>query len=62
MRIDGHQHFWTTRRNDYGWLTPELDVLYKDFGPEDIQPLLDKVGVDRTVLVQAAATTDEMVH
>ena len=52
MRIDGHQHFWTTQRDDYGWLTPELELLYKDFGPEDLQPLLDQAGVDRTVLVQ----------
>jgi len=59
MRIDGHQHFWTTQRDDYGWLTPELEILYKDFGPEDLKPLLDQAGVDHTVVVQAAATTDE---
>jgi L-fuconolactonase len=59
MRIDGHQHFWTTQRDDYGWLTPDLEILYKDFDPEDLQPLLDQAGVDHTVLVQAAATTDE---
>jgi L-fuconolactonase len=59
MRIDGHQHFWTTQRDDYGWLTPELETLYKDFGPDDLQPLLEQAGVDRTVLVQAAATTEE---
>jgi L-fuconolactonase len=59
MRIDGHQHFWTTQRDDYGWLTPDLALLYRDFGPDDLQPLLDHAGVDQTVLVQAAATTDE---
>lgn len=59
MRIDGHQHFWTTQRDDYGWLTPELKALYRDFGPGDLQPLLDQAGVHGTVLVQAAATTDE---
>jgi L-fuconolactonase len=59
MRIDGHQHFWTTQRDDYGWLTPDLEALYRDFMPEDLQPLLDRAGVDHTVLVQAAATTDE---
>ncbi len=59
MRIDGHQHFWTTQRHDYGWLTPDLEALYRDFVPEDLQPLLDQAGVDHTVLVQAAATTDE---
>ena len=59
MRIDGHQHFWTTQRDDYGWLTPELAPLYQDFGPDELQPLLERAGVDRTVLVQAAATTAE---
>jgi len=59
MRIDGHQHFWTTQREDYGWLTPDLETLYKDFTPDDLQPLLEQAGVDHTVLVQAAATTDE---
>jgi L-fuconolactonase len=59
MRIDGHQHFWTTQRDDYGWLTPELEILYRDFGPDDLQPLLEQAGVNQTVLIQAAATTDE---
>jgi len=59
MRIDGHQHFWTTQRDDYGWLTPNLELLYRDFVPEDLQALLDRAGVDHTVLVQAAATADE---
>jgi len=59
MRIDGHQHFWTTQRDDYGWLTPDLELLYRDFVPEDLRALLDQAGVDHTVLVQAAATIDE---
>ena len=59
MRIDGHQHFWSLRREDYGWLTSELQPLYRDFMPEHLQPLLVQAGVDHTVLVQAAATTDE---
>ena len=58
-RIDGHQHFWSTLRDDYGWLTPDLEPLYRDFMPEDLQPLVDRAGIDQTVLVQAAATTDE---
>jgi len=59
VRIDGHQHFWTLLRDDYGWLTPDLKILYKDFTPEDLQPLLVQAGVEQTVLVQAAATADE---
>ena len=58
-RIDAHQHFWVLARGDYDWLTPELDRVYRDFLPEDLEPLLDRNGFDGTVLVQAAATVDE---
>ena len=58
-RVDAHQHFWTLDRGDYDWLTPELEPLYRDYLPEDLEPLLAEAGIDRSVLVQAAATTDE---
>ncbi len=58
-RIDAHQHFWTVERNDYGWLTPELKPLYRDFGPADLAPLLKEASIDRTILVQAAPTVAE---
>lgn len=59
MRIDAHQHFWSPAHGDYGWLTPELGAIHRDFGPADLQPLLDAAGVDATVLVQAAPTAAE---
>ena len=59
-RIDSHQHFWALERDDYGWLTPELTALYRDFLPSDLAPLLAQVGIQRTVLVQAAPTLDEI--
>ncbi len=58
-RIDAHQHFWLPSRGDYGWLTPELGTLYREFGPSDLRPLREAVGVTRTVVVQAAPTIDE---
>lgn len=58
-RVDAHQHYWRPSRGDYGWLTPELSSLYRDFGPTDLQPLREAVGVARTVVVQAAPTVDE---
>lgn len=58
-RIDSHQHFWQLSRGDYSWLTPELALLYKDFLPNDLLPLLQKANATKTVLVQAAATTEE---
>ncbi len=59
LRVDGHQHFWSLQRDDYGWLTPELQVLYRDFAPADLSPLLDQAGIDQTILVQAAASVAE---
>ena len=58
-RIDSHQHFWQLSRGDYAWLTPELEVLYRDFLPQDLRPNLISNKVEQTVLVQAAASVAE---
>lgn len=58
-RIDAHQHFWRIERGDYSWLSPNLGVLYQDFLPEQLKPLLDQQGIEGTVLVQAADTLAE---
>jgi L-fuconolactonase len=58
-RIDAHQHFWRLARGDYGWLTPDLAPIYRDFEPTDLAPLLARAGIDGTVLVQAAPTVAE---
>jgi L-fuconolactonase len=63
MRIDAHQHFWRVSRGDYGWLTPEdHPAICRDFGPDDLAPLLEDAGVERTVLVQAAPTSGETAY
>lgn len=59
MRIDAHQHFWSLARADYGWLTPALGAIHRDFGPADLEPLLAQHGIERTILVQAAPTQAE---
>src|SRR5579871_3324633 len=57
--VDCHQHFWRLDRGDYGWLTPELGPIHRDFLPGDLAPLIAAAGVTRTVLVQAAPTEAE---
>lgn len=57
--LDAHQHFWTVERTDYGWLTPDLTPLFRDFGPTDLAPLMRHAGINRTILVQAAETEAE---
>jgi L-fuconolactonase len=59
MLIDSHQHFWRVSRGDYFWMSPEVVPLYRDYGPEDLQPLLSRHGIGRTILVQAAPTVAE---
>jgi L-fuconolactonase len=58
-QVDAHQHFWRLSRGDYGWLTPDLQVLYRDFEPADLLPLMEGAGVGRTVVVQAAPSLAE---
>ncbi|MCO5160159.1 MAG: amidohydrolase family protein [Mesorhizobium sp.] len=58
-RIDAHQHFWRLSRGDYGWLTPDLAPIHRDFMPEDIKPLIRSAGISGTILVQAAPTEAE---
>lgn len=58
-RIDAHQHFWQLSRGDYGWLKPDFGVLYRDYLPGDLAPLLKRHGTHETVLVQAAPTVAE---
>lgn len=57
--LDSHQHFWRLSRGDYGWLGPETGVLYRDFEPQDLRPILDACRIERTLLVQAAPTIAE---
>lgn len=57
--LDTHHHLWKIARGDYGWMSPDLTTLYRDYMPDDLAPLLRQAGVTRTVLVQAADTEAE---
>ncbi|MGH6893937.1 MAG: amidohydrolase family protein, partial [Dongiaceae bacterium] len=59
MKIDAHQHFWQLSRGDYGWLTPDLGLIYRDFAPDDLRPILQRHDISRTIIVQAAPTISE---
>ncbi len=58
-RIDAHHHLWTLARDDYGWLTPNLQPIYRDFTLADLTPHLEAGGIEGTILVQAAPTEAE---
>ncbi|THF75323.1 amidohydrolase family protein [Cohnella fermenti] len=59
MRIDAHQHYWSIGRTDYGWLTPDKGILYRNYGPEELKPLLSQFEFDATIAVQAAPSVEE---
>lgn len=62
MRIDAHHHLWNLARGDYGWLTPELAPIYRDFTLSDLAPHLAAARIEGTILVQAAATEAETLY
>lgn len=57
--IDSHQHFWSLENNFANWPTSDQAPIHRDFGPQDLVPLLETAGVDGTILVQAAPALAE---
>jgi L-fuconolactonase len=58
-RIDSHMHVWQLSRGDYGWLTPDLPTIYRDFTIDDVRASWEQAGIDGAILVQAAPTLEE---
>jgi L-fuconolactonase len=59
VRVDAHQHFWRYDPMQYGWIGDRMDVLRRDYMPEQLEPLLQAAGVDGTIAVQARQTLEE---
>jgi L-fuconolactonase len=59
MIIDSHQHFWQVGRFHYPWMSSSLGVLYQDYLPDQLEPILHENGVNKTVLVQASNSVEE---
>jgi L-fuconolactonase len=57
--IDAHQHFWQVGRFDYPWMKSGNEVLYRDYLPAQLEPVLRENGVSKTVLVQASNSVAE---
>ncbi len=56
--VDSHHHFWQIDRFDYSWM-PDGSPLATNYGPDDLAPLVESVGVNYTVIVQAVSSPDE---
>ena len=61
MRLDSHQHFWDFGANsaDYVWMSTAEADLRRDFMPEMLAPLLEEMGFNGCIAVQAREMTDE---
>jgi len=58
-RIDAHQHYWQPLRGDYDWMPMDNAILARAYAPTDLAAHLAEHDIDKTVLVQAAASVQE---
>ena len=54
MVVDAHVHLWDAAHTPQPWMKAEHDAIARPFGPGDLEPLLERNGVDAVVLVQGA--------
>ncbi len=57
--IDTHQHFWKYNSVDHDWITDDMQVIRKDFLPQDLASELQSNYVDACIAVQANQTEKE---
>ncbi len=58
-RIDSHQHFWRYDADQYPWMDGRMQALRRDFLPADFKPLLDQLGFEGSIAVQARQSLEE---
>ncbi|MFQ5740263.1 MAG: amidohydrolase family protein [Acidobacteriota bacterium] len=59
MRVDSHHHFWSYDPAEYGWMSPGMGRIQRDFLPPDLKTEIEAAGIDRVVSVQARQTLEE---
>jgi L-fuconolactonase len=59
MKIDSHQHFWSYSEEEYEWIDDKMGLLKKEFMPSDLAPLVESIGFDGTIAVQARQSIQE---
>lgn len=57
--IDAHQHFWHYDPSEHTWMTPDQQVLMRDYLPVDLEKAAIAAGVSGTVAVQARRSLEE---
>lgn len=59
MKLDAHQHFWEYNPQEYPWMKAGSEALKTNYLPKDLKPLLDSIGFDGCISVQARQMTKE---
>jgi len=59
MRIDAHHHYWRYDPTEHGWINDSMDVLRRDFLPNDLEYEIAAVGIDGVISVQARQSLAE---
>ncbi|MFT4203542.1 MAG: amidohydrolase family protein [Chitinophagaceae bacterium] len=58
-KIDSHNHFWQYDAIRDSWIADDMNVVRRDFLPEDLEPVLKECNIDGTVAVQASCSEAE---
>ncbi|NIG53611.1 amidohydrolase [Chitinophaga sp. Cy-1792] len=59
MIIDAHQHFWKYDPIRDAWIDDTMEVIRKDFFPEQLEPVFKAHGIHGCVAVQADQSENE---
>lgn len=54
MIVDAHLHLWDAQHTPQPWMQSEHAAIARPFGPDDLQPLLERNGIEAVVVVQGA--------
>jgi len=59
MIIDAHQHFWHYHPESHSWIDDSMQVIRKDFLPDELAVILNANGIDGCIAVQADQSKNE---
>jgi len=59
MKIDAHQHYWIYNPLRDSWIDDTMQVLQRNFLPDDLAPLIKQHSFDGTIAVQADQSENE---
>jgi L-fuconolactonase len=59
MKIDSHQHFWNYNPIEYDWISDDMEILQRNYLPDQLQTELSSIGFNGSIVVQARQSLEE---